>query len=446
MLAALAVAATLAAGGCAPERREAIGRPNVILLLADDLGWGDLGSYGGKAIRTPHLDRLAADGMRWTQFYAASAVCSPSRCSCLTGRYPLRFGFTRHGGAENEIAIPNDALTLPRLLQRAGYATAHVGKWHVGGDNMRELGFDRFVRVRYPRARLGGERSRLYLDGADYMERDGEPIEPSDRFLTDALVDEALALVDAYARAGRPFFLNLWFYAPHVPYNLAPEPCARPYAGLAEGDDLAYRSLVTCLDAGVGRILERLEALGIADETLVVFASDNGPSYQGSAGPWTGFKGDLHEGGIRVPMIARWPGRIAPGTVADEPGHTNDLLPTFAAAAGVELPGDAAFDGISLLPRLEGRPLADRGDLFWQMDLYGWNPKGGDPLVPLATEAMRRGPWKLMALRGVPTGLFDLDADPRETVNLVEKRPELRDELAQALEAWLVATRPAPAH
>jgi len=430
--------------GCADPPQDT-SRPNLILILADDLGWGDLGAYGGERIRTPNLDRLAEGGMRWTQFYAASAVCSPTRSSVLTGRYPLRFGFTRHGGAGTQAAIPDHAITLPRLLQQAGYATAHVGKWHVGKENMRELGFDQWVRVHYPRVKLGGDQSKHYLDGGKYLDRNGTPIEPTDRFMTEALVDQALGFIDQHAGQGKPFFLNLWFYAPHTPYNLAPEPYAAPYAGQAEGDDLKYRSMVSCLDGGVGRIVARLEGLGIERDTLIVFTSDNGPSYQGSSGPWAGAKGDLHEGGIRVPMIARWPGRIAAGTVADELAHTNDLLPTFAEAAGVGLPGDVAFDGISVAGRLEGGELPERGPVFWQMDHYPWNPKGGDKPVPPATEVVRSGDWKLLAAEGTPTGLFDLVADPAEQVNLLDAQPERRDELLAALTEWLREARSPPA-
>ena len=265
---------TLCLAGCkSPE--PAATRPNLILLLADDLGWGDLGSYGGRQIRTPELDRLAREGMRWTQFYAASAVCSPTRCSCLTGRYPLRFGFTQHGGATQKVGLPDDTVTLPRLLKQAGYRTAHVGKWHLGRNNMQELGFDDFVRLYTSRME---DDSKRYIDGVRYMERNGELVEQTGRFVTEALVDEALKLIDEYARGEDPFFLNLWFYAPHTPYNLAPEPYAKPYAGIADGDDLMYRSMVTCMDAGVGRIRAKLEELGIDDNTLLVFTSDNGPS------------------------------------------------------------------------------------------------------------------------------------------------------------------------
>jgi N-acetylgalactosamine-6-sulfatase len=427
------LAIPLCVAGCEAPQPSAP-RPNLILLLADDLGWGDVGSYGSELIRTPQLDRLAEQGMRWTQFYAASAVCSPSRCSCITGRYPLRFGFTRHGGATQRVGLPDDTVTLPRLLKQAGYRTAHVGKWHLGGNNMRELGFDQSVRVFLSKME---DDSRRYHDGVRYMERDGEPVEQTGRFMTEALVDEALKLIDEYAAGDEPFFLNLWFYAPHEPYNLAPEPYARPYEGVAQGDDLKYRSMVGCMDDGVGRIRARLEQLGIDENTLLVFTSDNGPSYQGSPGPWVGGKGDLHEGGIRMPMIAHWPGRIEAGSVAPELAHTNDLLPTFCEAAGVPLPDDVAFDGISLLSRLDGEALPERGPVFWQMDLYPWYPQPGEKPEPFATEVVRQDDWKLLALDGTPTALYDLENDPTESANLLDRRPEIRSELNGALQEWI---------
>jgi N-acetylgalactosamine-6-sulfatase len=199
--------------------------------------------------------------------------------------------------------------------------------------------------------------------------------------------------------------------------------------------------MVTCMDAGVGRIVDRLRELGIDDDTLVLFTSDNGPSYQGSPGPWTGAKGDLHEGGIRVPMIARWPGRITPGTVAHEPGHTNDLLPTFADAAGAALPDGVRFDGVSLVPRLDGGKVPER-DLFWQMDLYEWYPQPGDKPRPYATEVMQRGDWKLLAVGGEPTGLYDLAADPAERANALAEQRAVVEAMIPALRAWLEEARP----
>jgi N-acetylgalactosamine-6-sulfatase len=438
---AAVAALALALGACragAPEAPAAAPqRPNLILLVADDLGWGDLASYGGDKIRTPRLDALAAGGMRWTQFYAASAMCTPSRSSLLTGRYPVRFGFTAHRGRSMREKLPAEAITLARLLRDAGYATAHVGKWHLGGQDLGELGFDRFLRVHYPEAELGGDESRLYLDGARYLKRNRVDLPPSDRFLTDALVDEALLVIDEALAAGKPFFLNLWFHAPHTPYNLAPEPCAAPYRGSAEGDDLMYRSLVSCMDAGIGRILDELQRRGIAESTFTIFLSDNGPSYQGDPGPWSGGKADLHEGGIRVPAILHWPARIAPAQVRGDLGHTNDILPTFCAAAGVPLPGDVAFDGVDLSPTFRGDPLPPRGPLFWQMELYDWYPQPGGKPLPHATEAVRDGTWKLFARDGVPLGLYDLAADPRESRDVMAENPERRDAMTAALRRWL---------
>lgn len=435
-------------------------RPNLIFILADDLGYGDLGCYGSDKIETPHLDRLAKSGMRWTRFYAASAVCTPTRASCLTGRYPLRFGITKHF-VDGDEHLPAGTVTLPHLLRNAGYATAHVGKWHLGGLRKAHLanrphdmpgplqhGFDHYLasyEEAEPRQRLLQTR-RLYRDGGKYLIRNDRPAPPTDEHWTTYKVDECLELIERYHGQGRPFFLNLWFDAPHTPYEPAPEPYLSKYKDRAEGDDLLYRSMVTHLDAGVGRIVARLEKLGIAENTFILFTSDNGPSYQGSPGPWKGGKADLHEGGIRVPMIASWPGHIRAGSVCEFFGHTNDLLPTFCEAAGVPLPGDTRFDGFSLLPQLAREvPPPDRGTVFWQLDLYEWYPQPGGKPKPFATEIARRGPWKLMARDGSPVELFDLQHDAGETNSQLGEETPARDELTSALRDWLASTRNATA-
>jgi len=432
-------------------------KPNLIFILADDLGYGDLSCFQSDKIETPHLDELARSGMRWTQFYAAAAVCTPTRASCLTGRYPLRFGITKHfkDGTEH---LPRGTMTLPKLLRQAGYVTAHVGKWHLGGLNKahvanrkqgppgpHEHGFDHYLCMNEehePRGRLLKTR-RLYRDGTKYLFRNDQPAPYVERHWTDYKIDECLELIETCHRQGRPFFLNLWSDVPHTPYEPAPEPFLGPYKDRAKGDDLLYRSMVTHLDHGIGRIVAKLEQLGIAGDTLIIFTSDNGPSYQGSPGPWKGGKADLHEGGIRVPMIARWPGKIKAGSVCGELGHTNDLLPTFCEAAGIRLPDELKIDGMSLWPRLhEGKALSRNGIVFWQLDLYKWFAQPGEKPKPYATEIARQGKWKLMAKEGIPVGLFDLEKDPREQNNRLNEEPQVRDALTQALREWLSSARP----
>lgn len=432
-----------------------VARPNIVFILADDLGYGDVGCFGSDEIETPHLDQLARSGMRWTRFYAASAVCTPTRASCLTGRYPLRFGIVKHFVAGRE-HLPEETVTLPHLLHSAGYATAHVGKWHLGGLLKQHLadraqstpgplqhGFEHYLAAyEDPTRQVLLQERRLYQDSGKYLVRNDRPAPPTDRHWEDYKIDESLELIERYHREGRPFFLNLWFDAPHTPYEPAPEPYLSMYKDRAQGDDLLYRSMVSHLDSGVGRIVARLRELGIDENTLILFTSDNGPSFQGSPGPWKGGKADLHEGGIRVPMIACWPGRIPAGLLNDSFGHTNDLLPTFCEAAGVSLPKNVRFDGLSLLPQLTKKaPPPDRGMVFWQLDLYEWYPQPGKKPEPYATEVARSGRWKLLARNGTPGELFDLAGDPGEERNLLSEHPKIGEELGTQLREWLNAPR-----
>ena len=431
-------------------------RPNLILILADDLGYADLSCFGGTATRTPTLDRLAAEGMRWTQFYAASAVCTPTRASLLTGRYPLRFDIRRHF-TDHEEHLPRGTTTLPRLLREAGYATAHVGKWHLGGLNQKhvddranhipgphEHGFEHYLtQLEDPaiRPQLGRER-RLYRDGGKHLVRNDRNLPPDTRHWTDIVGDEAVACVERFHAAGQPFFLNLWFTVPHTPYEPAPEPHVSRYRDGADGDQLLFRSMVSHMDAKVGQLMAALEELGIADNTLVLFTSDNGPAWEGHPGPWKGGKTDLHEGGIRVPAIAHWPGHIPAGKETAALGHTNDVLPTFCAAAGVSLPENLAPDGIDLLPHLtRDSPPAQRDTVFWQMDVYKGFQRHSPRPQPHATEIARRGRWKLLARDGTPVELIDLESDPGETKNVLAEHPAVVEELGVALRDWLAAPR-----
>ncbi len=432
-------------------------RPNLILLLADDLGYGDLSCYGGRKIDTPNLDALAADGMRLTQFYSASAVCSPTRMSVLTGRYPLRFDCRKHQHGRN-VQLPSGTVTLPGLLRQTGYATAHIGKWHLSylykKDAAARLagkpavtgplqhGFEHYLAMfSDQRGSLAANR-RMHRDGCRHLVRNDRPVEPISRHWTDYKVDEAIAMIEQYDEKKRPFFLNLWFDIPHTPYEPAPEPHLSKYQNRAQGDDLLYRSMVSHLDANVGRLVTHLKQLGIYRNTFILFASDNGPSSQGSSGPWKGGKADLHEGGIRVPMFAVWPGHIPMGTRSDTLAHTNDILPTFCAAAGIALPESPRFDGCNLLPHLTGgKPLAGHDGVFWQMDLITWYPQPGSKPEPYATEIVRRGKWKLMAADGKPVELFDLHTDPQEKVDLLDQHGDLAEQLAGQLRAWLAEPR-----
>lgn len=431
--------------------------PNIVLILADDLGYGDPGCYGGAKILTPHIDQLARDGARFTDFHSASAVGSPSRASILTGRYPARFGFSRAFRGAKEEFLPRDTITLPKLLKQAGYATAHVGKWHLGGlrkDDIAERalnapgplehGFDHYLAMYEepePRGRLVRARS-LYREGGQYLLRDDKPAPPSSEHLIEIEITEAENLIEAFHKQQQPFFLNVWFDAPHEPYEPAPDQYLKLYEGKAEGDDLLYRSMVTHLDAGVGRIVAKLKQLGLADNTLIVFTSDNGATGPGINAPLRGGKGTLFEGGIRVPMIAVWPGRIRPGTISNEFAISADLLPTLCEAAGINQPKDFLTDGQSLLAHLRtGKRIAAREAAFWLMDEYPVFQKRHGESPPHATEAVRWGRWKMLARDGQPLALYYLENDMGERRNVLEQEKRIGDDLARELRAWLSAMK-----
>ncbi|MEQ9443170.1 MAG: sulfatase-like hydrolase/transferase [Cyclobacteriaceae bacterium] len=441
----------------AVEAKTTSAPPNVIILLADDLGYGDLSCYGSPAIETPHIDSLAAQGMRFSRFYAGSAVCTPSRACLLTGKFPLRFDIRQHF-TDNEEHLPEGTVTLPRLLHEAGYGTAHIGKWHLGGLRPQDYearqqqktanpgplqqGYDHFlcsIEGAPIRPNLIKERN-LYRGGGKYLIRDDEHIPEIKKHWTEIKVDEAIDRIEQWHADEQPFFLNLWFDVPHTPYEPAPEPHLSKYQQLgATGDQLYFRSMVSHLDANIGRLVSRLKALGIYENTLIIFTSDNGPAFQGSPGPFKGGKTDLHEGGIRVPMFAVWPGKIPENTYSFQTGHMADLLPTICEAVGRDIPEDV--DGISLLSLLQGGKQIERDILMWQMDLYPQFQNQGPKPTPYATSVALYGQWKLLADSLHPTELFNLEADQRELYNQLGKEPEIEKELLDAMQEFHAADR-----
>lgn len=433
-------------------------QPNLIFILADDLGIGDLHCFGGLGIETPYLDKLAKEGMRFTRFYAAAAVCSPTRASCLTGRYPLRFNIIHHFD-DRDMFLPAGISTLPRLLKSAGYKTQHVGKWHLGGLNVKhcgrrekntpgplEHGFDHYLCMYEDpeiRPRLLKER-RLYRDGGKYLVEDDKPCQPIDQHWTDIKIETSLKFIEKCANSGEHFFLNLWFDVPHTPYEPAPSQFVVPYIGRAFGDDKLYRSMVAHLDNGINRIVEKLEKCGIDDNTLIIFTSDNGPAFYGSPGPFKGRKGDLHEGGINVPMIARWPGHIPADTASDQISITNDILPTLCAVAHIDIPKDVLIDGVNLYPILSGQSIELKPrTLFWKLQPYDYFYSETTDLKPkpIATEAVRHGKWKLLCKDTQPIELYNLEEDPYERWNLVDWQKDIVRQLKDELLRWLSEPR-----
>lgn len=419
--------------------------PNIVWVMADDLGYGALGCFGQRKVATPRLDRMAAEGMRFTQAYAGSAECAPSRCVLMTGKH------TGHARIRKNTTAPlkPEDVTVAELLRARGYATGAFGKWGLGDYDSTgapdRKGFDTFFGY------LDQGRAHFYYpewlhDGRGRLELPGNRGGGRGQYSHDLI--EARAHDFIRRSKDRPFFAYLAYTIPHAEL-LVPEDSMRPYLGQfpetphADGHfaaqptpRAAYAGMVSRLDRSVGRLLDLLAELGLDDRTLVVFTSDNGPTVAGgsdpaffrNAGPLRGVKFTLYEGGIRVPTIARWPGRIAAGVVKEDAWGFQDALPTLCELAGAPTP--AGLDGISIVPLLMGRPPHERPGFYWE-------ELGGAGLM----QAARLGDWKGVRPRpGAPLEVYDLSTDPGESRDLASQRPDVRDRLL----AFLKSSRTEP--
>lgn len=460
--------------------------PNVILIVADDMGYGDFGCFSDGTVRTPHLDRLVAEGICFRQHYSASPICAPARAALLTGRYPHRTGAITQHEIHGLDRIALREVTLADAFRSAGYATSLVGKWHNGTFDRRfepnARGFDEFTGF------CGG-----WTDYYRYHLRRNDSIAPSDgTYLTDLLTNEAEAFIRRHPND--PFFLYLPYSAPHSPFQARDEWIA-PYRerGLNRIVATTY-AMIERMDAGIGRILDTVHEAGLAENTVVAFTSDNGPAffnppYMLEAGEPTfnerynsglrGSKGWIYEGGIRVPMVLRWPGHVPGGRFADQLAHFTDWMPTLLSLAGVERPPGPPLDGCDLSPLLAGRPMSAEPRQFWQWNFY-WPDIG-------TNAAMRDGNWKLVRpmIRGTrffsdelcvsdedrartaafveadikhkenpasvravlpvpnlkpqrpePPELYDLSSDPGEQHDIASEHPERVRRMLACLEEW----------
>lgn len=437
----------------------AVPPPNVVLILADDLGWWDLGCYGSEFHQTPHLDRFAAQGMRFTDAYAACNCCSPTRAAILTGKYPARLHLTDwipgtrfptaklRPPAWRQHLLPEE-VTLAETLESAGYATAAIGKWHLGQEPFlpQSQGFE---------LNIGGNHSGApgsyfwpygHDDPAKANRYHGGPVPDvyaagwPGEYLTDRLTDEALKFIESNRE--RPFFLYLAHYAVHTPLEAKQELIAKYRARIRPGqkqNNPTYAAMVESLDQSVGRVLDRLATLGIAERTMVVFTSDNGgyAGYGGKSGAtWNGplrlGKGSCYEGGHRVPLVIRWPGVTPSASVCCEPVVSVDLYPTILALAGVrgDAKHNAAVDGVDLTPLLRQTGTPAREAIYWHYPHYNVAPQ-----TPYG--AIRQGDYKLIEFdEDQRVELYNLHDDLGETMDLADQMPQLATALRTRLAAW----------
>jgi len=408
------------------------GKPNVVLIITDDVGYGDLGSYGATDVRTPNIDRLAREGTRFTDFYAAP-TCSPTRASLITGRYYQRVKIERPIAgprtADGGLGLPVTGRSLPQLLKNNGYATGLVGKWHLGykpefGPNAH--GFDWFWGflsgyVDYYQHTDGG--------GAHDLFENGTPTH-ADGYLTDLITERALKFIDE--RSGGPFFLEVAFNAAHWPFQVPDKPSVAPgnarfvqpqESGTSTRQD--YVAILERADQGIGRILDALDRKGLARNTLVIYTQDNGGEWLSRNTPFFHRKDTVWEGGVRVPLIARWPGHVPARRTTPQVGIMMDLTATILAATGSPVPGEARFDGIDLLPVLSGKTPPTERTLFFRNTVPNQRVQ----------RAVRRGDWKVLA-DGPNLMVFNLREDPGERNDLARVRQDIARQLRPLIAEW----------
>lgn len=439
LVAAVLVVATVSRLGEAAEPATA-GHPNVIVILSDDEGYADVGYQGCPDIPTPNIDSMARSGVRFSSGYVSCPVCSPTRAGLMTGRYQQRFGHEFNPGAQGQsdpnFGLPLEQFTIADRMKAAGYVTGMVGKWHLG------------FQPQYHPLRRGFGEYFGFLGGAhDYLKPGGtilrgtEPVDETE-YLTDALGREAVDFIDRHAR--ERFFLYLAFNAVHSPLQATDKYMER-FAGIADPRRRQHAAMLSALDDNVGRVLTKLREEGLEESTLIFYLSDNGgPTAQTTSSnvPLRGVKGQVFEGGIRVPFLMQWKGRLPAGKVYEQPAIALDILPTALAAAGARVPQDGTLDGVNLLPHLTGNQTKPPHEaLFWRFGAQAAVRMGDWKLIRLQAAATRpAGAGAAAAQRaatlGGPTQLYNLAKDISEENNLAETLPEKVAELQQALDRW----------
>ena len=402
--------------------------PNIVFFLADDMGYADIGCYGRPDLKTPNIDSIAREGVQFMQAYANSAVCTASRVGIITGRYQyrLKIGLEEPLAANSTVGLPADHATLPSLLKKAGYGTTLVGKWHLGylpDYGPLKSGYDHFWGFR------GGALDYYTHTGTDHKDDlwDGDAPISQTGYLTDMIGDRAVDAVDAYAKSRQPFFLDVHFNAPHWPWEAPGDQGEAERLRKANlfhydgGTQRTYQQMIERMDFQIGRVLKALDAHGLSKNTIVIFTSDNGGERFADTWPFTGRKTELLEGGLRIPLVARWPGHIPKGIVTQQTAIHMDWLPTLLAATGTVPAPDYPSDGIDLNPAMTGKAAVPR-KLFWRYKAYH-------------QRAMRDGDWKILKINN-SSYLFDVAADPMERANLKTRHPEVFARLSAEWNAW----------
>jgi arylsulfatase A len=409
-------------------------KPNIIILFADDMGYGDLSCYGHPTIQTPNLDALADNGIRFTSFYVPTPVCGPSRSALLTGRYPPRCGMPDNIGPDTQYGLPLEEITIANILKEKGYQTMHIGKWHLGHYKNEYMptsrGFDHYYGLLYSNDMI---KPWVQTDRPLWLMKDTVALEDTviQEFLTVRYTEQALKFIELNQH--NPFFLYLAHAMPHLPISTTEDFEKKSRSGL-------YGDVIQTIDWSAGQIMDKLKELKLEKNTLVVFTSDNGPWlylpdrmlqggnepwHVGSPGPLRGAKGTTYEGGNRVPGIFYWPGQIPAGQVVADPASTVDLLPTIVAATGASMPGDRIYDGRNILPAITGKTAFPEFEFFY--------------FRGRRIEAFRHAAWKLRLSRHLRTDLtdedpltpelFNLDLDPSERYNVAGQHPEMVEEM-----------------
>lgn len=425
---------------CAPvsaQQAESAARPNVVFIMVDDMGHSDLSLTGSHHISTPNIDRIAREGLWLQQGYSSTPICSPTRTALLTGNYAQRYELgveePMAANVRPDIGIPLESPTLASVFQDRGYYTALIGKWHLGSPPFHgplQHGYSHFYGVVEGAADYF--RHRMVIGGTEIgmgLTRGNELIS-EEGYLTDMLGTEAVATIDR--AEGRPFFISLHFTAPHWPWEGREDEAAAQSIGSIQhydgGSIDSYRELMEIMDENVGRVLEALDDRGLAQNTIVVFTSDNGAERFSETWPFIGYKAEVLEGGIRVPILVRWPEKIASGQVSQQVMTSMDFLPTLLAMSGGEVSAAGAFDGEDLSDQLLGRAEPVERTIFWRFNAAD-------------QAAVRQGDWKYVKIGG-KEHLFNLAEDQRERANRMQAEPEILNRLRDLWDDWNVQMRP----